>query len=114
VAFGLQFNLGHETVSRSDCLGLDSLEASFDFAVALHKYIVRNCMNEKEFFYIYEQGDSRRFEPDKYFNPETRLEDNCNAEFDYRKQKPVVADGNWIRVRDEFGFLKDTKGKNFI
>lgn len=114
MAFAAQHMFGSDVFSYCDTLGLDDLHASFDFAIALHKYIVRNCMDESKFFYVYTQGDSRRFEPDKYFNPETRLEDNCNAEFDYRKQKPVVADGNWIRVRDEFGFLKDAKGKNFI
>lgn len=35
------------------------------------------------------------------------------VQFDYKKQKPI-ADDNWLRVRNEMGFLVDIYGKTFI
>lgn len=113
IANGLEINLGSDIVYYTGVNDLDSLRVDFEFLKCIHKYIVKNCM-EPEFKYVYERGDRfGRFSPAEYFRADEDLERQMGVQFDYKKQKPIAND-NWLRVRNEMGFLVDINGKNFI
>lgn len=113
LANGLEINLGSDIVYYTGVNDLDSLRVDFEFLKCLHKYIVKNCM-EPEFKYVYERGDKfGRFSPAEYFRVDEDLERQMGVQFDYKKQKPIAND-NWIRVRNDMGFLVDIYGKKFI
>lgn len=68
---------------------------------------------EPEFKYVYEKTDGNRFSPAEYFRADEDLERQMGVQFDYKKQKPIAND-NWLRVRNDMGFLGDIYGKKFI
>lgn len=112
IANGLEINLGSDIVYYTGTNDLDDLRVDFEFLKCLHKYIVKNCM-EPEFKYAYEKQDNNRFSPAEYFRVDKDLEQQTGVQFDYKKQKPI-ADDNWLRVRNDMGFLVDIYGKKFI
>ena len=112
IANGLEINLGSDIVYYTGTNDLDDLRVDFEFLKCLHKYIVKNCM-EPEFKYAYEKQDNNRFSPAEYFRADEDLERQTGVQFDYKKQKPI-ADDNWLRVRNDMGFLVDIYGKKFI
>lgn len=113
IANGLEVNLGSDIVYYTGTNDLDDLRVDFEFLKCIHKYIVKNCM-EPEFKYVYERGDKfGRFSPAEYFRVDEDLERQMGVQFDYKKQKPIAND-NWLRVRNDMGFLVDIYGKKFI
>lgn len=112
IAIGFEVNLGSDIIYYTGTNDLDDLRVDFEFLKYLHMYIVKNCM-DSGFKYVYEKGDNNRYVPSEWFRLDTPIEDQLGVEFDYKKHKPVASD-NWLRVRNEMGFLVDTKGNNFI
>lgn len=112
IAIGLEVNLGSDIVYYTGTNDLDDLRVDFEFLKYLHMYIVKNCMNSN-FKYAYDKGDNNRYTPSEWFRIDVPIEEQASVEFDYKKHRPI-ADDNWLRVRNEMGFLVDSKGYNFI